>query len=738
MNARPRSAIRLSRRAFVQTLGALVVTFRWTPFAAAQPAAGPPRSVDGFLALGRDGTVALSCGKVELGTGLSTAMVQLVAEELDVAPERVRIVMGDTARGFDQGPTVGSKSLQLAGPEIRRAAAEARQVLLELATSRLGVEASQLAVDNGVVKAQGRAVGYAELLEGRRFERSVGTGTRLKAPAEFKVIGKPVQRIELAAKVTGTHEYIHDVRVPDMLHARVLRPPAQGARLIRADESSLKGIAGNPRVIVRGDFVGVIAEREENAIAALRALKLEWRPGAAPLPAMDALETTLRATPFDERQVVASGDVDGALASARRSLRASYAIPFQSHASMGPSCAVADVRDGRATIWSATQSSWALRDCLADLLKLSPQQVRVIWVEGSGCYGHNGADDVSGDAAVLSQAVGKPVRVQWMRNDEFGFDPKGPAMIVDLRGALDAEGRLFAWDFASLTPTHSTRPQNGAGGNLIAGALQGLAPRYGLTGGDRNARHDYRVANQRVTVRWLKQSVLRPSALRGLGAPGNVFAIESFIDELAAAASADPLEFRLAHTSDERARAVLSRAGEISGWTRRPSPSKDAAKDIARGRGIAFARYENVYAYAAIVAEVEVDRTSGVVRVPRVSVAHDCGLIVNPDGLRNQLEGNVVQTLSRALKEEVRFDRDGVVSLDWSSYPILRFPEVPAEIRIALIDRPDQPMLGAGEPAAVPVFGAVGNAIFDATGARLRRLPFTSERVSAALRGAEA
>jgi nicotinate dehydrogenase subunit B len=726
----------LSRRAFVQALGALVVHFRFAPIAGAQTGTAPARPVDGFIAIDREGAVTLFCGKVELGTGLATAMTQLVAEELDVAPERVHIVMGDTARAPDQGPTVGSKSLQIAGPEIRKAAAEARQVLLQLAAARLGAELSKLTVVDGTVSAAGGArVGYGALLDGRRFERDVGA-PRLKSASELTVIGKPLPRVDIPAKVTGTHTYVHDFRVPEMLHGRVLRPPAAGAQLLRADESSLKGVPGNPRVVVKGNFVGVVAEREEDAIAAMRALKLEWAPSATPLPAMSALEATMRSAPFEERQVAASGDVEAALAGAKRTLRATYATPFQSHASMGPSCAVADVRDGRATVWSATQSSWLLRGCLADLLALPPQSVRVIWMEGSGCYGHNGADDVSGDAAVLSQAVGRPVRVQWTRADEFGFDPKGPAMIFDLRGGIGADGRISAWDFSSITPTHSTRPQGSAGGNLIAGALQGLAPREGFTGGDRNARFDYRVPNMRVSVRWLKQSVLRPSALRGLGAPANVFANECFVDELAAAAGADALAFRLDHTNDERARAVLIRAGELAGWTPRSSPANASPPAMARGRGIAFARYENAYAYVAVVAEVEVERATGVVRVMRVSVAHDCGLIVNPDGLRNQIEGNVIQTLSRALKEEVRFDRSGVTSLDWASYPILRFPELPDEVRIALIDRPDQPMLGAGEPAAVPVFAAVGNAIFDATGSRLRTLPFTPERVREAVRAA--
>jgi nicotinate dehydrogenase subunit B len=519
--------------------------------------------------------------------------------------------------------------------------------------------------------------------------------------------------------------------VPDMLHGRVVRPPAVGATLAAVDEASMRGIPG-ARVVTRGSFVGVVAEREELAIRAARELRVTWNDGAG-LPAVTDLYEAIRATPTTDRVLRSTGDVTAALAGAREVRRASYQTPFQMHASIGPSCAVADVKPGQVTIWSGTQGAWGLRDAIAQLLGVPREGVRVIWVEASGCYGHNGADDAAADAALLSQAVGRPVRVQWMRHDEHGWEPKGPAMVIEVRAALDPTGAVLAWDSAVRTPTHSTRP-GGEGGNLLAGQLVGLRPRTGFTGGDRNAEPPYVFPNERVTVRWQATSVVRSSALRGLGAPQNTYANESFMDELAAAAQADPIEFRLRHLTDPRASAVLQAAAKLARWTPRPSPAPRAEGDgLARGRGVAYARYENRNAHVAVVTEVAVDRRTGVVRVVRVWVAHDCGLVINPDGVRNQIEGSVVQTISRALKEEVAFDRRGVTSLDWSSYPILTFSEVPEAVEIVLIDRPDQPAVGAGEPAACPVPAAVANAIFDATGARVRTMPFTAERVRKAL-----
>ncbi len=736
----------VSRRAFLQSSGALIIAFA-LPLSrdraqgrAGRPAApgdAPPTDqLDAWLAIGSDDEVTLYSGKVELGTGVQTAITQIVAEELDVPVERIRIVQGTTDRTPNQGPTVGSKTVQVGGMQIRRAAAAARQVLLELAAARLGVPATQLAVEAGVISVPGdraRAVSYGALIGNRRFERTIPDDVPTKSPSAYRVVGQPVPRVELPAKVFGTHPYVHNVRLPGMLHGRVVRPPVLGATLESVDEHSVRSLPGVVAVVRRGNFLGVVAEEEAQAVAAAGALAATWAPAPEPLPGSEAVYEAMRMAPATERVLTSTGNVEGGLTEARTVLTATYRTPFQSHGSIGPSCAVAEVREGRARIWSATQGTYALRDALAELLDLPPERVEVIWAEGSGCYGHNGADDAAADAALLSQAVGRPVRVQWSRADEHGWDPKGPAMEIEVRGGLDATGTVVAWDYTVTTPTHSTRP-SGHAGNLLAGRLVGRTPRAGTVGGDRNARHDYAFPNDRVRVRWIATSALRSSALRGLGAPANVFATESFLDELAAAAHVDPIRFRLRYLRDPRAIAVLERVAELARWSPRPSPIPTAQRDeIATGRGVAYARYENAYTYVATVAEVEVDRRSGAVRVPRLYVAHDCGLIINPDGLRNQIEGATIQTLSRTLKEAVRFDRTGVTSLDWRSYPILTFPEIPESIEIALIDRPDAPPLGAGEPAACTVPAAVGNAIFDATGVRLRTIPFTPERVQAAL-----
>jgi nicotinate dehydrogenase subunit B len=720
-----------SRRDFLERSGALVVSFGLPIEALAQAGQPATQDLDAWLAIATDGHVTAFCGKVELGTGIETALAQLVAEELGVAVGQVGLVMGDTERCPDQGPTVGSRTLQSAGPQIRQAAADARQTLLNMAAVRLGVPAASLAAKDGVVTGPGGLrVSYAELVGGGRLDAKLATRGRLKPPASMTVIGKPIPRVDLPGKVHGSHPYIQNLGVPRMRHGRVVRSPRAGTTVAAVDAASVAALPGNVRVVGLGNFVGVVADREEQVIAAAAALRVTWQGGAA-LPGAEALPAALKAAPATERVAQANGDVEAALATATRTASAEYFVPFQMHASIGPSCAVADVRPEAATLWSATQSSFLTRASVASLLGLAPDRVRLIWVEGSGCYGHNGADDVTADAALLSQAVGAPVRVQWTRADEHGREPKGPAMVIAVRGGLDARGRVVAWDSHVYSPTHSSRPHGAAPGNLLAGAELGLPPGAGVEGADRNARPAYRFANDRVRLNLLEVPVLRTSALRGLGSPQNTFAIESFMDELAALAGVDPIAFRLRHLQERRAVAVLEEVAKLARWDPRRSPQVDRAS--GRGRGVAFVQYDNAGAYVGLVVEVRVDRASGKVRVERVYVAHDCGLIVNPDGVRNQIEGNVIQALSRALLEEVRFDQRAVTSLDWASYPILRFSDVPDDIAISLIDRRDQPSLGAGEPATSPVFAAVANAIFDATAARLRSVPFTPERVKAAL-----
>jgi CO/xanthine dehydrogenase Mo-binding subunit len=680
--------------------------------------------LDDWLAVELDGTITAYSGKVEIGTGVRTALAQIVAEELDVPFERVRVVMGDTERTPDEGYTSGSRTLQSSGFALRRAAAEARAVLLELAGERLDALPEELTVHDGVVavaRDPERSIGYAGLLGGRRFERSITGRAPLKRPADYRVVGRPAARVDLPGKVTGLPSFVQDVRLPGMLHGRVVRPPGPGARLLALDEASAPGAL----VVRLGDFVGVLAEREEDAVRAAQALKTEWSE-AASLPPMDELYEYLRRQPATEHVAAESGAAGPALARAARRLSATYLVPYQAHASLGPSCAVADASGGEVVVWSSAQGPYPLSRALADLLNVPAEQVRVIHVEGPGGYGQNGSDDAAADAAILSRAAGRPVRVQWSRQDEFAWEPYAAAMTIDLQAGLDEQGSLAAWEYSAWTPSHTGRPRTGL--ELLAGQLIAGKPapaRTAFYGGERNAPTNYTIPHQRVAVHYVA-SPLRTSSFRSLGAFGNTFANEAFMDELAALAGADPLEFRLRHLADPRARAVLAAAAERAGW--------GGALPAGEGVGLAFAQYENTEAYVGMAARVRV-AASGAVRLLQVTAAHDCGLIVNPDGLRNQIEGNVIQAASRALKEQVTFDAARVTSVDWESYPILTFSEAPA-IEVVLIDRPDEPALGAGEPAAVTAAPAIANAVFAATGARLRQAPFTPARVRAAMAAA--
>lgn len=693
--------------------------------------------LDSWLAVKGDGSVTVFTGKVELGTGIETALAQIIADELDVPFARITMVMGDTARTPDEGYTAGSQTIQTSGIALRKAGAEARQALLELASARLGAPVAQLVVKDGVVSVQGDAsknVAYGALIGNQRFNRQVSGKAPVKNPDTYTVVGTSVPRVDITAKITGGAAYLQDMVVPGMLHGRVIRPAGVGATLQNIDESSVAGVPGLVKVVRNGNFVGVVAEREEQAIRTAQQLKVTWQT-TTNLPKMEDLFTTVRNQRVANKMPVNQGDVDGTLKGAAKTVQATYQQPFQMHGSIGPSCAIADVQPNKAVIWSSTQGVYPLRGALAQLLGMNAMAVQVVYVEGSGCYGHNGFDDAAADAALLSKAAGKPVRVQWMRQDEHAWEPKGPAMVMDLKGGLDAQGTVIAWDYNVWTPTHSTRPGNMAG-NLLAGQLISPPvpiPNNGTTGGDRNAPTNYTFKNNRVTVHWLDAAALRPSALRSLGGAPNTFANESFMDELAVTAGVDPVQFRLRHLADPRANAVIQKAADLAGWQTRPSPGPDASgTGTANGRGIAFIRYENTLAYCAMVADVTVDRGSGQVHVNRVTVGHDCGLIINPDGLKNQIEGNVIQATSRALKEQVTFDQSRVTSVDWRSYPILTFPEVPA-VDIALINQPHEPAWGVGEVATLPVAAAIANAIFDATGRRIRTIPFTPANVKAAL-----
>ncbi|HUH98960.1 MAG TPA: molybdopterin cofactor-binding domain-containing protein [Anaerolineales bacterium] len=692
--------------------------------------------LDDWLAIEPDGAVTAYSGKVELGTGVRTALAQIVAEELDVPLDRVRMVMGDTARTPDEGYTAGSMTISGSGTALRNAAAEARRAMLKMAAERLDAASNELAVREGVISVSHhpeRSITYAELMGGKAFNLKVTDQAPRKSPETYRIVGSSSPREDLPRKVAGQSSFIHDLKLPGMLHARLVRPPGPAAQLVSLDENSVKDIPGLVKVVQRGNFIGVVAEREEQAILAAKQLKVEWKEAAA-YPRMEDLHTYLRRQPTEDTVLIDDKDFEEAFAGADRQLHASYYQPYHAHASIGPSCAVAEMNGEHVTIWASTPGPYPLGGAIAQMLNLPAENVHMIYVEGAGSYGQNGADDVAADAVILAQAVGRPVRVQWTREEEFAWEPKGPAMVMEVHGGLDTQGNVVAWDYHVWSPSHVARARL-AGQLVTAQLLSGQpAPQSRFSfGAERNARTNYTFPAQRVTVHYLRESPLRASSFRSLGGAENTFANESFIDELAAAAGVDPLEYRLRYLSEPREQAVLKAAGEKAGWEPHPSPRKGDA-EIAQGRGVAFARYENDQALVACIAEVQVERTSGRIHVRRIVVAHDCGLIINPDGVKNQIEGNVIQSLSRALKEEVRFDEKHITSVDWETYPILTFSEVP-EIEIVLINRPDQPAVGAGEPSTVTTAAAVANAVFDATGARLRRIPFSPERVQAAWGG---
>ncbi|TLX60422.1 xanthine dehydrogenase family protein molybdopterin-binding subunit [Stutzerimonas nosocomialis] len=737
-----------SRRRFLQGCSAaLVVGFSLirpvsTLAAQALAADAPDKPIDGeqldaWLVVRDDGHVVVYSGKVELGTGIETALRQIVAEELGVAFAATSLVQGDTQLTPNQGVTAGSKTIQVGGRQLRRAAATAREALRQRAAEALGVPGDALQLQDGRASVRERteqAVSYAELIGGRPFAQPVDRSAPLLAPASYRLVGTSVPRVDIPPKLFGEFSFVQDIRLPGMLHGRVIRPPITGVSALEAKIESLddSALPDGVQVVRRGAFLGVVAQSEWAAIQAARSLKVQWSHDVA-LPEMERLYDYLEALPASTSRIVDRGELHPQFEAAARVLEARYEWPYQNHDSIGPSCAVADVRDGDITVWSGTQGPHQLREVLAALAERPKESIRVIYAEASGCYGHNGADDVAGDALLLSQAVGRPVRVQWSREDEHGWNPKGPAMRMRMRGALNDAGEVRGWHFRNWTPTHSTRPGPDAGDRaLLAGMLIHGMPEFSRhVGGDRNAPVDYRFEHCRVEVNWLKvaDTPLRPSALRGLGAVQNCFANESFFDELAHAAGRDPLQMRLQYLDDPRARAVLEAAAERAGWQTPRRGERRWREGTVSGRGLAYARYENENAYVAVVADVEVSERG--VRVTRVTVGHDCGLIINPDGVRNQVEGNVVQAISRTLKEQVIFGREGVTSLEWGAYPLITFAEVP-EVDIVLIDRPGEPSVGAGEAASAPIPAAIGNAIFDATGLRLRQAPFTRQRLLAA------
>ena len=690
--------------------------------------------LDDWLKIEPDGSITAFSGKVELGTGVRTALAQIVAEELDVPFERVHMVMGDTARTPDEGYTAGSMTINSSGGALRQAAAEARYILLELAAEKLDANIADMVVSQGMISVlqdPERSVSYAQLMGGKLFERNITDNAPLKSPSNYRLVGTSVPRVDIPQKFTGQQSFIQDLQLPGMLHGRLVRPPSSSAKLVSMDEGSIKDVPGLVKVVQRGNFIGIVTEREEQAILAAQQLKVEWSETAS-MPPMADLYTYLRSQPTQDNVLIDDENVDVVIAQSPHQYRAEYHQPYHAHASIGPSCAVADATKDQITVWCSTPGPYPLRNALAQLTGMPVEKIHLIHVEGAGSYGQNGSDDAAADAVILSQEVGKPVRLQWSRQDEFVWEPKAPAMVMEVRAGIDQQGNLTAWDYHVWSPSHVARARF-AGQLVTAQLITGQpfpAGRFSF-GAERNAPTNYTFPRQRVTVHYLSDTPLRASSMRSLGGAENTFANESFMDELAVASGIDSLEYRLHYLDDSRARDVLQAAAEKAGWETHPSLllRQDAPLE---GRGVAFARYENEEALVACIAQVQVDPASGTVTVKRIVVAHDCGLIINPDGLKNQIEGNVIQSLSRALKEEVQFDEFRIRSVDWETYPILKFSEVP-EIEIVLINRPDQPALGAGEPSTVTTAAAVANAIFDAAGIRLRQIPFTPERVKAAL-----
>jgi len=734
--------IHASRRDVLKGGGALVVSFSLAGALGETLAQGAKplalTEVDSFLAIDAGGVVTLYSGKVDLGTGVATALPQMVADELDVPLGRVKLVQGDTALTPDQGPTWGSLSIQIGGMQLRNAAATAKAALLDEAAKRLGAKQDELKVVDGVVSAGNKRVSYGELVAGKSFALKLDHTKPAagKNPKDYKLVGKPVPRVDIPDKVTGRFTYMQDFRVPGMLHGRVVRPPAIGATLESVDEGSIKDVVGVVKVVREGNFLGVVAESEWGAIKAAEKLKASWSKSQT-LPDAAKLWDEVRASKVAKEEVTSNvGNTADAMGQAgAKTLKATYDFAIHTHGSIGPSCAVAEFKDGKLTSWSASQATHNLRKQLATMFGMPADNVRCIYVEGSGCYGRNGHEDAAADAALLAKAVERPVRVQWSRADEHGWDPKGPPTLVDIRAAMDGDV-VTAWESEFFIPQQTAGSFNVP---LVAATLAGMPAGDDIAPGNifQNSAIPYKFANVKTVCRRLASTPFRPSWIRTPGRMQNTYANECFIDELAAAANADPVEFRLKYVNpnDKRGIEVLNRAAALAKWEKRPSPRRDQRGNLATGRGVAYCKYELARTYITAVAEVEVKRSTGDIRVTKFYLAHDCGQIINPDGLRNQLDGNVIQTISRTLIEELKYDRSAVTSLDWESYPILRFPQLP-ELVYDLIDRPNERPWGAGEPAAAVVPSAISNAVFDAIGVRLRSVPFRPDKVTAAMKGA--
>jgi CO/xanthine dehydrogenase Mo-binding subunit len=730
----------LNRREFIKASGTLSIGFSLLGNAgqsAASPKSVTKESIDTWLTISPDNKVTIYSGKVDLGTGSRTALAQLAADELDVPFERIHMVMGDTASTADQWLTAGSLTIFQGGGELRRAAASARRALVERASQRLGVPVSELIVEDGIVRVKSdptRALRYGELI-GDGIKLQVDPKIPLKKSADYKVIGKSLPRVDIPGKVTGEFTYVHDVKMPGMLHARVIRPDDQGARIESVDDSAARKVRGFVQTVRKGNFLAVVARTEWGAIKAARAIRVAWTAGTG-LPEQAQIFEHWRKSPVAKEEVTQNvGNVQSAFEGAGlKRIKASYDFAVQTHATIGPSCAVADFKGGDLTLWTSSQATHSMQHELSVITGLPREKIRLVFIEGAGCYGRNGTEDAAADAALVSMALGKPVRVQWSRKDETARSPKSPPRAIDLEAGLDAQGNVVAWSgdfYIALNHIVAFKPLDFP---LLAASETGI-PRPGNWVGFlfQNTGQPYQFANVRVNTRHIADTPFRSAHLRSPGRIENTFANEGFMDELAAAAKADPAEFRLRYLKDPRAIEVMQAAMKLANWQARPGPNPNAGSgDTVKGRGISYLRYSNSITYIAAVAEVEVNKATGAIRVTRVCLGHDCGEMVNPDGVANQVEGGVLQTVSRSVIESVSWDRTKVTSVDWATYPIMRFPDMP-KVELALIDRPGAPAWGVGEatPCAIPA--AIANAVYDATGARLRSVPFTPEKVKAAL-----
>ncbi len=757
----PGMTAEFSRRAMLKAGGALVVSVGMPlgldavtgiRAALAQGARPPltPDQLSSFIAINADGTVSAFFGKTDMAQGLFTAIGQMVADELDVPYKAVTVIMGSTATSVNQGGSSGSTGIQYGGKQMRAAAAEARRVLLDMASEKLGIPAEELAVTDGVVHVKSdpaKKATYAELIGGRYFNVPLDwnkqIGNSLYAPGkaqprkhtEYKLVGKPIPRDDIAPVVFGTLDYVTDVKVPGMVHGRMIRPPVAGATPQAIDESSIKDIAG-ARVVHQNGFLGVVADKEWDAIRAAQTLKITWSKEAPPFPDQAALYDHIRRTPPRHKKIEKeNGNVDEAFRAAARLVEAEYEWPFQSHACMGPGCGVVDAQADKVTVWTGSPKSHYCRDGVANILGVPVAKVEGISMQAAGAYGRNDAGDACMDAAILSKAVGKPVRVQYMRDEGTGWDPKGPASIHRARAAIDGSGNVTAYEFYSKgfsrwdMQTNESRPERTLAGHLLGVPLKS-DDMLGVPA------ESYEYANKRTLWETIpplldRASPLRTSHLRDPAGPQLHFASKSFVDEMAHVVGADPVQFRLKYLGNARHKAVIKAAAERSGWIARTSPRKGQTGDAVSGRGIAYSPRNGTI--VAIVAEVEVDRRSGKIWARKFTVAHDCGQIINPMGLEHCIEGNVIQGISRTLWEETRFDRNNVTSVDWLTYPILDITEAPETIDIVLLNRPEAPPTGAGEPSIRPVAAAIANAVFDATGVRIRRVPFSPDRVKHAL-----